>query len=65
MAEVFWNLASVGIFFGIAGFCWRTYRTTDDSAVRAASYVLSVLAVVAALYMAFIRFLFTPCTWWW
>ncbi len=65
MNEPFWNLTSIMLIVGVAAFCWRTYRTTDDSAVRAVSYTLAVLAVSATFYMAFIRFLFTPCAWWW
>ena len=57
----FLNLASVLIFAGFAAFCWRTYRTTEDSAVRAVSYALAVLAVLGALYVALIRHVFSNC----
>ena len=60
MTEIL-NLAAVLIFAGIAVFCWRTYRTTEDSAVRAVSYALAVLAALGALYVALIRHVFTNC----
>ena len=60
MTEIL-NLTAVLIFAGFAVFCWRTYRTTEDSAVRAVSYALAVLAVLGALHVAFIRHVFTNC----
>ena len=57
----FLNLASVLIFAGFAAFCWRTYRTTDDTTVRAFSYTLAILAALGAFYVALIRHVFSNC----
>lgn len=46
-------------------FCWHTYRNTNDTPVRVASYVLMVLGSIAIIYVAYIRFLFSPCLTWW
>ena len=55
------DIGAVLILGGFAAFCWRTYRTTEDSSVRAVSYALAILAALAAFYMAFIRHVFVTC----
>ena len=65
MSDPIPTLFAALLITSLVAFCWRTYRTTDDAAIRVASFTLTVLGAGAVFYVAYIRFLFSPCLRWW
>ena len=65
MSDPIQTLFAVLLITSLVVFCWRTYRTADDAAMRVASFTLMVLGAGAVFYVGYIRFLFSPCLGWW